>query len=33
VGLWLGGVDTARQEAGRALAASEPPVALCLEAS
>jgi alkylation response protein AidB-like acyl-CoA dehydrogenase len=33
VGLWLGGVDAARDDAGRELAAVEGPVALCLEAS
>ena len=32
VGLWLGGVDAAREEAGRELAAVEGSVALCLEA-
>lgn len=32
VGLWLGGVDAAREDAGRELAAVEGPVALGLEA-
>jgi alkylation response protein AidB-like acyl-CoA dehydrogenase len=32
VGLWLGGVDAAREDAGRELAAREGPVALGLEA-
>lgn len=31
IGLWLGGVDRAREEAGRELAEVEGPVALCLE--
>ena len=32
IGLWLGGVDAAREDAGRELAAVDGPVSLCLEA-